>query len=125
MNQKEVQQSLKRIISRAQSGTERAKSGCGSTGRRVTEPQSSSALIGLLWQVLVLGGDQRDQQQNLQWRGKARGGKQVAGAASFDHYHTGHGFWDSSMLGLDGTESMGAHMWEGMGTATWSGLGPP
>jgi hypothetical protein len=32
---------------------------------------------------------------------------------------------DSSMLGLDGTESMGAHMWEGMGTATWSGLGPP
>jgi hypothetical protein len=26
----------------------RAKSGCGSTGRRVTEPQSSSALIGLL-----------------------------------------------------------------------------
>ena len=32
---------------------------------------------------------------------------------------------DSSMLGLDGVENLGTHMWEGAGTAAWSGLGPP
>ncbi|BDA46603.1 hypothetical protein COCOBI_09-0550 [Coccomyxa sp. Obi] len=79
--------------------------------------------------VLILGAGKLDQQRNPDLkRVKPRASRVQPGraaSASFDHYQNGHGFWDSSMLGLDGAENLGTHMWEGFGTATWSGLGPP
>ncbi|CAL8471214.1 g10756 [Coccomyxa elongata] len=79
--------------------------------------------------VLILGAGKVDQQRIPELkRVKARASRGQPGRAalgSFDHYHTGNGFWDSSMLGLDGAENLGTHMWEGLGTATWNGLGPP